>query len=115
MNSIESISLDHQAEWRVLPLCEKIRKSSQLSAVSFEGKVLLFGGHLAWQSKTLMKLNEEGEVEEDLSEEVLMPLYMGKCAFIVQRGKVVTFGNDRRGGEWKRVVNAFNGREWTFL
>ena len=64
----------------MLPLNGKIPKIFELAALSFCSKILVFGGLLHNFHYSLL-LSEEGELEEDLSADPLIPRYMceGSC------------------------------------
>ena len=72
----ERIQLDWETEWRLVPLFYQIAKTSYLPAVSFEGRILLFGGIEPTCLSTYV-FSEEGELEKDLTSDPLIPSGMG--------------------------------------
>ena len=54
MQCIESIQTDTQPEWKSLALCKDIGKIAHLAAVSFWGKIVVFGGELRKQGAMYM-------------------------------------------------------------
>ena len=53
LNSIESLELESQSNWKALPLNEKVVQTFHLAATSFRGKILLFGGTSSHSSNML--------------------------------------------------------------
>ena len=107
MSSIESMELDSDVKWRSLPLDPKINKSFHLLAVSFSSRVFVFGG-VRNISFNMYSFNEEGDLEEDLSEDPMIPGYVGYSPFVIQGRRVFTIGMRKFNGVWKRRLEAFD-------
>ena len=64
--------MGYEEEWKTLHVQNEMAKVYQLTAVSFEDKVILFGGqHDA--SYNMYSLDEDGTMLEDLSADPLIP------------------------------------------
>ena len=72
LNSIETIQLETDEEWKVLSLDERIKKSYSLGAISFEGGILVYGG-AAPSPQVMYTFTEEGKLEWDLSSQDYIP------------------------------------------
>ena len=91
VNSIESIQLAWEGEWKTLPLNGKIAKTYHLAAVPYLSRVMLFGG-ASHASYNMYKLDEEGNLLEDLSGDPLIPGAMCQGSFVVEEGKLYAMG-----------------------
>ena len=70
LNQIEKMHLGFEAEWT--KLTNIVSKNCHLSAVSFNGNIVLFGGARKYE-RNMHILDEEGEVIADLSQDRAIP------------------------------------------
>ena len=80
LNSIEH--LQTELEWRTLPLNDKIVETFHLAATQYGNKIVLFGGFSLASYNTYI-LSEEGKVEQDLSQDPLIPGAMCRGTYSV--------------------------------
>ena len=66
LNSIETLEIGREGEWKTLPLNDTIAKTFSLACVQLEDKIIVFGGESA-ASYNMYILSEEGELVGDLS------------------------------------------------
>ena len=93
LNSIESIQVNSEAEWRALPFDVKIANTFDIAAVSFKAKIVVFGGS-SLNLKNLYIFSEEGELESDFSDSPQTPGSMGWGTYAVVREKLYAAGID---------------------
>ena len=72
LNSIESVELELEGEWRSLPLDKRVSKAFQLAAVSLRNSILVFGGLASTQHK-MEVFSEEGGLLKGERKLELMP------------------------------------------
>ena len=111
LNWVETLQIESEAEWRLLPLEIKIAKTYHLAAASFHNKVLVFGGSNIASFNTLI-LSEEGDLLEDRSSDALIPGYMGEGSYCVHWGILYSIGQNFEQGKWKWSMRAFDGVKW---
>ena len=87
MNSIETLELRSEGEWRTLPVNEKVQAFYHVGAVALKGSILVFGGYHN-SEMCMMKFDEEGALLGDLSDDGLIPTGVCRVPFIVQGGRV---------------------------
>ena len=72
MNVIESIRVDSDLRWKILPINEKIEGMHRVAGVEWRGKVVIFGGSI-FSGRRMYVISQEGEFEQDLSADPLIP------------------------------------------
>lgn len=98
----------------ILPLDDRVAKCSQLAAVSYSGKIVLFGGED--YTRCMMNiLSEEGELEKDLSRDPLIPGGMCQGTFITQDKVIYAVGWRKLKEELRWRIASFNGAKWSLL
>ena len=65
-----------------------------MAAAQFNGKIVVFGGVSRMTFNSYI-LNEEGELEDDLSEDPFIPGSMCLGSFTVQEGRILAVGRSR--------------------
>ena len=76
---------------------DKIRKTFSLGAVD---KIMVFGGSCS-ASSIMYNLSKEGELEEDLSDEALLPGGICLWSYSVEDGKIFALSQNTSHGKWK--------------
>ena len=112
MNSIERLQIGSDQEWRIVSLNEKMAKTDHLCAVSFEDKIVVFGGTIAASYSSYI-LSEKGELLKDQSKEALIPEDSG--SFTVKDNKIWTVARRTQDDEWKWRVESFDGKKWQLI
>ena len=97
---METLQIDREAEWTLLPLNDKMPKSYHLGAVEFNNKILIFGGH---PSKSLIThlVSEDGELEQDYSASSLVPGLICNGSFVIQEQKVFAVSQYIENNKWE--------------
>ena len=75
LNCIESVEIETEPKWRILPINHKIEKTYQVVAVQFKKSIAGFGGN-SRKANSMYILSEEGEREQDVSEDRVIPAKM---------------------------------------
>ena len=114
MGSIETLHIHTDTKWKTLPFDERVAKAYLLVGVSYEGKVLLFGGRFL-SGHNMQSFSEEGEFVEDLSEDPLVPGYMTQGSVVVKRGRILASGYRKVRNVARTVVGEFSGEKWSLL
>ena len=60
-------------------------------------------------------LNKEGEFEEDLSGNGLIPGCMCEGQFVVEEEKIYAVGCRMVKKEWRWMIGSFNGKKWSLI
>ena len=111
LNSVETVQTDNEVQWRTLPLNDKITKTYHLAAADYMNKLVLFGGASQASYHTLT-LSKEGELEQDLPKDPLIPGVMCSGSFWVLNGKIYAVGSQQlKYRQWRMKV--FNGKKWS--
>ena len=92
LNSIESIQIDSNVNWKTLAIHARIAKTFHLAAASLFNSIVLFGGR-RYKSLHMYILNEEGKLEHDLSSDKHIPGGMCFGSFIVHVGRIFAKSN----------------------
>ena len=74
--------------------------------------MVVFGGSSTASYNTYI-LSEEGELEQDYSDDPLIPALMCQASFTVQSEKVFAFGGKKVEGEWELEMRVFDGKKWS--
>ena len=112
LNSIESLNLESEGKWKTLPLNAKIPKTWQLAAVEYTDKIVVFGGH-SLASFNLFILSREGELEQDLSNDPLIPGAMCRGSLTVRDENIYAVGSTKLNNMWDYVFRVFDGKKWS--
>ena len=86
---IESLESGLSVSWKVVGVNEEITRTFSLSSVCFLGRMVVFGGSVA-ASYNMFIFSEEGKLEQDLSEDPLIPGVMSWGSVVVKDRKVWT-------------------------
>ena len=88
---------------------KKIAITFVLTAASYRNKVVLFGGSYGAKLITYI-FSREGELEEDLSQDPLIPGEMDQGSLSVENGKIFALGKYIvNGSEEEWALGAFDG------
>ena len=74
-------------------------------------KVVVFGGSTQASYNTYV-LSRESKLEEDLSDDPLIPGYMCKVSYGVKGGKIYVVSN-KMVGNWDWSMRVFDGSKWS--
>lgn len=114
VGSIETLHIHTDTKWKTLSFDERVANAYLLVGVSYEGKVLLFGGRFL-SGHNMQSFSEEGEFVEDLSEDPLVPGYMTQGSVVVKRGRILASGYRKVRNVARTVVGEFSGEKWSLL
>ena len=89
-----------------------IPQTYRLAAVDFRNKIVVFGGHETHSYNTLVFSND-GELEQDLSHDPLIPGCLCRGSYTTQNRKIYAMGWNPLRYKWEWRMRAFNGKKWS--
>ena len=75
------------------------------------GKIIVFGGHSDASFNTFI-LSKEGELEQDLSQDTLIPGAMCRGSMTVREGRIYAVGSNKLTNVWDYEFRGFDGKKW---